>query len=210
MVSGCGVAWSPSVTHNTGWLRSHSVTAGAGLRAQPVLQCRVALVTRYHSVCQADRSAGVTVQGGFSHTVSRQAPGSGFTRCHGAKWLGHLVSQSEVASVTQWQVPGCLISCCHSPGWLWSASVTACARLRAHPRVTAQGGLVTQCHSTCQAQGSHNVSGPGWLQSHGVMARSGLRAHPVSQHVPVWLLTWCHGAGCLVTGVAALRGAVTK
>lgn len=60
----------------------------------------------------------------------------------------------------------------------------------------------------CQAQGSHNVSGPGWLQSHGVMACSGLRAHPVSQHsLAAHRVSWC---GCLVTGVTALRGAVTK
>ncbi|RLV88654.1 hypothetical protein DV515_00015429, partial [Chloebia gouldiae] len=89
--------------------------------------------------------------------------------------LGHLVSQSKVALVTQRQVPGWLITC-HSPGWLWSASVTACARLKARPGVTAQGGLVTQCHTTCQAQGPL-----------------------VSQHLLIWLLTWCHGAGCSVS-----------
>lgn len=148
MVSRCGVAWSPSVTHNKGWLRSHSVTAGAGLS-----QCYSPGWLWSPGVTARARLIDQLVQGGFSHTVSRQAPGSGFPRCHGAKWLGHLVSQSDMASVTQWQVPGWLISC-------WSPSVTACARLRAHTMSAVQDGFshtvswhalgsaLTQCHST--------------------------------------------------------------
>lgn len=96
---------------------------------------------------------------------------------------------------------------CHCPGWLWSTSATAGPRLKAHPRVTAQGGLATQCHSMRQAQDSQCQQSrmASVTCCHGTLQADGspsVTAHP---HLAAPLVSWCR-----VLGVTALREAVTK